>query len=65
MKFPKVYSVVFQSVHSRWHNDDLDEADEEKDEGGAGHVGPEPGVHLFGVLREGTGERGQENETAF
>lgn len=38
---------------SRRHNDDLDEADEEKDEGGAGHVRTEPGVHLSGVLETG------------
>lgn len=43
---------MFQRADSRWNDDDLDEADEEKDEGGTGHVGSEPGVHLFGVLQE-------------
>ena len=53
------YVVVFQRDDSRWHDDDLDEADEEEDEGGAGNVRPEPGVHLFGVLRrEQEGRRG-------
>lgn len=47
----------FENDDSRWHNDDLDEADEEKDEGGAGHIGPEPGVHLFRILQERTRRR--------
>lgn len=51
-------SAVSKCCDSRRHNDNLDEADEEKDEGGAGHVSSEPGVHLFGVLQEGTGREG-------
>lgn len=35
-----------------WHNDDLNEADEQKDEGGAGYVCSESGVYLLGVLTE-------------
>lgn len=50
----------FQTIDSRRHDDDLDEADEEKDEGGTGHVSPEPGVYLFGVLQEI-----KESETAL
>lgn len=61
------HHVSFPSVDSRRHNDDLDEADEEKDEGGAGHVSPKPGVHLFGVLREGeeTETEGQQSAPAL
>lgn len=55
--FSRVSSGLFQSVDSRWNDDDLDEADEEKDERGAGHVSPKPGVHLFGVLKEGEDEK--------
>ena len=44
------------SVCSPRHDDDLDEADEDEDEGGAGHVGSEPGVHLPGVLQGGQNE---------
>lgn len=31
-------------------DDDLDEADEAEDEQGAGHIAPEPVIHLLGVL---------------
>lgn len=52
--------AVFQTIDSRRHDDYLDDADEDKDEGGTGHVSPEPGVYLFGVLQEI-----KESETAL
>lgn len=51
MKFLVANEFIFQPVDSPRHHDNLDEADEDKDEGGAGHVRSEPGVHLFGILR--------------
>lgn len=40
--------------------DDLDDADEDKDERGTGHVCPELGVDLFGVLQREQRERNQK-----
>lgn len=34
------------------HDDDLNEADKEENQGGTGHVRTESGVHLLGVLHK-------------
>lgn len=44
--------LISANADSPWHNDDLDEADKEENQGGTGHIRTESGVHLLRVLHK-------------